>query len=431
MKVTIIGGSAFSTPALFRYLAVQPGANRLSVVLVGRSRQRTQAVERAVRFVCGTCCNIRVASSGMATEQMASAIRGTDIVLIQVRPGGFAARAVDETFPHNYGLCGDEGLGCSGLRAAWRVWPCLQPIFGMISAVCPDAIVILMTAPLGILARAVRFCFPSIHLAPICELPWTTLQKIGAQTGVRSSEIDFDYIGVNHLGWFYRLEFGSRNLLDELPSLQDAAGAFPQGELILACSGVPTSYLRLHYRPKEVFDEQRYQLKSRGATLQKLSEAVMSIYRSGSREEVVNAVGRRATPWYEHAVGPMIMAICTGQIPPPLFLSVQNKGQESALNNEDILEIAHDMHAGAFVPRKPKAAAPPQIHDLLMNFVHYERLATEAVLEHDPDKVAHALTVHPWIGDSRIISSLVGEITANNSLEDACGRQADAFCRGD
>ena len=132
MKTVILGGSAFSTPALFEYLACQPGVDGLAVVLVGRSRERLLAVERAAKLICERCA-ISVASSTMAAEMLVKALNGAGLVLVQVRPGGHTERAVDEVFPLRYQLCGDEGLGIGGLRAAWRVWPTVHQLLDIVT----------------------------------------------------------------------------------------------------------------------------------------------------------------------------------------------------------------------------------------------------------------------------------------------------------
>lgn len=416
MKIVIVGGSAFSTPALFRYLKSQTGANHFQVILAGRSRERTLAVERAVGFIC-EARPIPVTSTGMSLQELTAAFREADLVLLQIRPGGLAARAIDEKFPNRYGLCGDEGLGCSGLRSGWRAWPSVRSILNVIVDVCPCAAVILMTAPLGILTRAAKSCFPAIKLLPICELPWTTLKKIAAKAGVIPDEIKFDYAGINHLGWFHRLEAGSRNLLAEFAAEQDSNGPFPSGELVLDCSAFPTSYLRLHYYPQEVLEEQRCQSTTRGASLQDLSAEAFIAYRNGQCEEITASLKLRSTPWYDEAVGPMITALCTGQSASPFFLSVPNNGYDPQLRDDDLLEIAHDFRNGSFERRPPAAKVPFQVHDVLVKFIEYERLATEAVLDRDQSKVARALLAHPWIKDYRVVPALSREITEKNPLE--------------
>src|SRR5947208_98175 len=83
MKIIVLGGSAFSTPALFSYLTSQPKVEGLSVTLVGRSWASARAVERATRLICrGRAINISF--SGMSSTELSAALDGASIVLVQV-----------------------------------------------------------------------------------------------------------------------------------------------------------------------------------------------------------------------------------------------------------------------------------------------------------------------------------------------------------
>src|SRR5207253_409301 len=98
-----------------------------------------------------------------------------DLVLVQIRNGGYAARAFDETFPLTYGVAGDEALGPGGLSAGIRNWKAIEPALDQISRFSPNALVLMMSSPVGLLVRASMQRFPNLRLAGICELPWTTL----------------------------------------------------------------------------------------------------------------------------------------------------------------------------------------------------------------------------------------------------------------
>jgi len=413
MKIIVLGGSAFSTPALFSYLTAQPGVEDLSVTLVGRSRESALAVERAARLICGGCA-IDISFSGMSSAELAVALEGADIVFVQVRPGGHIARAIDEVFPHKYGLCGDEGLGISGLRAAWRVWPTLRPLLSAVVDKCPNALIVMLTAPLSLITRMAHSRFPGIDLVGVCELPWATLKKISARAGVNPETLDFDYIGVNHLGWFYRLEAGSRDLLAEYAVHSNIQAPFPSAELVRSVSAIPTSYLRLHYFPQEVLAQQRSQPISRGAQLQELFSRVIAIYQNGSREEVVASLGLRPAPWYADAIGPLIVAQYTGHSSVPLFLSVRNHGHHPAFLVDDVLEIAHQSQGKTLVRRESKTEPPANVYETLTKFVQFEQAAAEANLHRDRRKLAEAIALHPWIEDSSTIPAMIRDITENN-----------------
>lgn len=413
MKTVIVGGSAFSTPALFAYLVSQPAADGLSFTLVGRSRERVLAVERAAKLICAGRA-IALASCAISAPALENALSGVDLVMVQVRPGGHMARAVDEAFPHKYRLCGDEGLGIGGLRAAWRVWPIVRGLLDRVSAACPNALVVMLTAPLSLITRMAHSCFPSMDLVGVCELPWAALHRLARRAGVNPEAVDFDYTGVNHLGWFHRIEAASRDLVGEysvLPALQDS---FPSGDLVQSLSAIPTSYLRLHYDPQKALADQERQERSRGEQLQELGERAMAVYGRGTRQQIIDSLGLRPAPWYADVVGPLILARHTGRSSIPLFLTVRNDGHDPAFLDDDVLEIPHRIEERKLVRQKGKVPPPANIHGTLMKFVQFERVAAEAIRRRDRCQLEEALGLHPWIKDTTMLPAMIADVTENN-----------------
>src|SRR2546423_1581573 len=100
MKVVILGGSGHSTPALWSYMVNEAQIPDLNVVLVGRDILRVNAVIRACMLL-GDCAGSSLHGTVIPDWPV---LEGADIVVIQIRNGGYAARAYDETFPHRYGI---------------------------------------------------------------------------------------------------------------------------------------------------------------------------------------------------------------------------------------------------------------------------------------------------------------------------------------
>ena len=160
-------------------------------------------------------------------------------------------------FRVKFGLCGDEGLGVGGLSAAWRVWPPMRTLLGLIRDNCGAAKILMLSSPVSILVRAASVIFPELCVLGVCELPWTTLKQICELLRIVADAISFDYAGINHVGWFYGIHLGSRDLLLEYCNVLGHEQGFPTAERIQKSSGVPLKYLRLHYDAAEVLKEQR------------------------------------------------------------------------------------------------------------------------------------------------------------------------------
>src|SRR6516165_1546880 len=109
MTATILGASSQSTPALFQFLDGRPLAYEIHFRLVARTTARLQAIVRAINHAGSRRFSIQC--HDFSQSSLECAVKGAEVVLIQVRYGGLAGREFDENFPLMFGVCGDEGLG--------------------------------------------------------------------------------------------------------------------------------------------------------------------------------------------------------------------------------------------------------------------------------------------------------------------------------
>lgn len=401
VTVTVFGGSSPSTPALFSAIARAQSTRKLEFRLVGRSAARLAAVARAAKLLVeGHPVSVETFLADADEEQW---LCGADVVLIQARFGGLSGRLYDESFPLRYDLCGDEGLGPGGLSAAWRSWPPLRNLLGAIDRVAPKAFVILLTSPVSILTRLAWATNPGLRVAGICELPLTTLQGVCDCMGISLDDVRYSYSGLNHIGWFHGISLGSRDLVEEYAGRRKGA-AFPSGELIRACGGIPLKYLRLHYEPKRVLAEQRT-LVPRSAVLAEIADRAMKVFQQECRDAILEVLKLRPAPWYEQAVGPLLLALAGGEVSVPFFLSMA--GAEG-----EVVETAYEFRNGGLAPIANASEPPAAIRETLEEFVKYEKVAGEAVLKRDHDQLAFAIEKHPWIRVQQVSTwELVQEIT--------------------
>ena len=410
MKVVIIGGSAQSTPALFEYLAGAALPCALQVILAGRDKNRLESVARAAKLL-SSGADINISHTRIQSAEFARALEGADVVLLQIRVGGYRGRAYDETFPLQYGICGDEGLGPGGLAAAWRAWPEIEPLLSQVYGAAPEALLIILTAPLGILVTAAARKFSRLRVAGICELPWTTLKNICHSLGENPEQTCFDYCGVNHLGWFHHIQANSRDLVSEYASARQLSDEFPSGELIAQCSGVPLKYLKLHYQSEGVIRQQRSAKLTRAKTLDELSREAYPVFRFGTRAEISATLERRAAPWYSHAVGPFLLALMGKATKTTFFLSARNESFCPGFAPDDVLEMPYTVEDGRLKQRACGRATPEHIRKLTAAFIAFEREAAQALLARDPCGIKQALALHPWTRELNNLEEMVKDIT--------------------
>jgi 6-phospho-beta-glucosidase len=411
VKITIIGGSAFSIPGLLRFLDQQESRGRMEVVLASRSRRKLDAVTRASELVASK--GIAIRAQEIRNDTWEQILDGTACILIQIRVGGYEGRLFDETFPHKYGLCGDEGLGISGLSAGWRTWPAVSEILDAIGRFSPSAFVIMLTSPLSLLVRG-ALSHAKLNVVGICELPWTTLQKVSRLVGRKTRDVQADYFGVNHLGWFFNIRSGADDLIEELAS-STAESSFPSGSFLRSYRCLPTQYLRLHYEPGLVLSEQMSQKPPRAETLRNLQDQAYRAYQSGDVHAITSTLEQRAAPWYSQAVGPLLLAMAGERAEIPFFLSSPHLAYTSLLGPDEVVETAHHCVGGRLLRSPLAARTPKHVVENLLPFVRFERTATEAITRRSFPLLVEALSLHPWLRDSVHLKLMANEIVKQNN----------------
>lgn len=404
MKVVIIGGSAQSTPQLARSI-VKRVLSEVDVTLVSRDQREAQAVARAFALLADPAKpRIHVTSP----RDLKRAIAGAQIVLLQARYGGYAGRAYDETFPLECGIPGDEGLGPGGLSSAWRSWPEIARVLEVVRSVAPEAIVLLMTAPVGILVACAKMCYSELRLFGVCELPWVTLREISRVTETPMDSIVFDYAGVNHLGWFDRIMSAENDCVTEYgKALGDTTFPFPA--YVRRLNAVALKYMRLHEHQAEVVAEQR-RAEPRARELSRLRACALDAFECGDVETIERVLAARPAPWYADAVGPFISAWAGESSEITYFLTARNDGYIPALAAGSILEMPHRFVKGRLTRVERSTIVRDPCRDTLRGFVTYEAFASEAVVAKSRSRLRHALSTHPWVRNSKSADKLAALI---------------------
>jgi len=270
-----------------------------------------------------------------------------------------------------------------------------------------------MTAPLGLLSRCAFERFPSLSIRGICELPWTTLLDISSAVGTAPAAVDFDYAGVNHLGWLYGITCGDRNIMDEYCSTRVACSGFPSADLIRKSEAIPLKYLRLHYLPEVAFSEQ-HDAPSRAEQLKSLASRSYEAFSRGDLRDIESTLASRPSPWYEYAVAPFIGAAFGLDCKTKFFLTVPGS-EDIGCSAKACLEVAHGVVDGAIVRLARRKPVPSHVMTVLADFVAYEQTAAAAVLTRDLKLLQDALICHPWTRNAEVAAALSSEIVSHES----------------
>jgi 6-phospho-beta-glucosidase len=292
-RLTVLGGSSPSTPALVDALAGVAGPPPVREVVVhGRNDDHLRAV---ARYACA-----RLAARVRATTDVDEALDGATLVLHQIRYGGLEGRRDDERFAEAFGLAADETLGPAALRCALRIAPALRRLAGVFTARCPDAWVINLANPLSI--STAILAAHGVRCLGVCELPAVTVQQAAAVLDVPAAALEWTYDGFNHRGFVHDLRANGR---DQLPRLVARLGTASlggvEGRVIEDLGAIPLkSFTLLGTRPRAG--------SGRAAFLIGLGRRIFRELET-SPFAPPPSLRRRDLRWYPEAVVPAIVAL--------------------------------------------------------------------------------------------------------------------------
>ena len=151
-EFVILGGGSAYTPGLLQALIHQGDS-------LGLTRVRLYDTDAEHLELVGRLGQAMARSAGVhftveTADTLEAAVRGADAVLNSTRPGGFAARRIDETLPLSLGIPGQETVGPGGFFFALRSVPEALRVADTLEKVAPQALLLNYTNPSNIVTQA-------------------------------------------------------------------------------------------------------------------------------------------------------------------------------------------------------------------------------------------------------------------------------------
>ncbi|MCX6026889.1 MAG: hypothetical protein NTY23_11630 [Chloroflexi bacterium] len=296
MKIAVIGSGSTYTPGLvLRWLETKRDRIPIQeICLYDLDPQRLALVGNFVQAM------VEHEAPGVRTVQttdLEAAIRGAHFVVLQIRVGLNRQRRIDEHLCVEHGFLGQETTGPAGFLLALRQIPPSLEIARAVQRLAPEAWLISVANPAGILAEAL-IRHGHDRTIGMCHGGFFPRTRIARLLGVEESRVAFDYVGLNHLGWATRIWLDGR-LVPPERMRQMAAALFEtwnRTELSLPtefaedfCPPLAISYYHAHYfMHDESVAEARRLGKTRADAVLQLEQACLDYYRT--------QVGRQFVP---------------------------------------------------------------------------------------------------------------------------------------
>src|SRR5215211_2384505 len=262
IKLAYIGGGSTRAPGTMASL-IQQGQNfqGSEVVLIDLEPERLAIVKQLAEKLA-RAHDIDLTIS--ATTDRRAGLADCDAVLTSFRPGGFAARYIDESIPLKHGVIGQETQGPGGFFMALRSIHVMQGVIADMEAICPRARLFNYTNPINLVSEAISH-HSDIPTVSLCEGPIIFPRGIARVAGLNPDFVDATMIGLNHGCWSVRHLYDGQDMLPLLRAALDRirddqkASRHALRLLELACmmDSLPADYFQYYYFKEEVLAELR------------------------------------------------------------------------------------------------------------------------------------------------------------------------------
>jgi 6-phospho-beta-glucosidase len=421
MKVTIVGGGGFRVPLV--YTALLGLVTRLGIDELVLHDVETSRLDRIAPVLDGLADERGVALPFRGTTDLVDAVQGADFVLCAIRVGQLEGRVVDESVPLGFGVLGQETTGPGGLCFALRTIPVMMRLAETMAEHAPSAWLINFTNPAGMVTEAVQRVLGDRAIG-ICDSPAGLFRRVARALDRDTSELWFDYFGLNHLGWLHGVRDRDRELLPELLASDARLDTFEEGRLfggdwLRTLEMVPNEYLYYFYYAADTVNAIRESPNSRGAFL---LEQQRAFYAEGEqppaaaldswrrtrhdRERTYMAEARSAAGddhdhehdangGYEGEAMAVLEAIA-GNTQAVLILNTANRSSLSFLDERAVVEVPCIVGRTGPVPVAVGEVAP-HARALVETMKDVERTTIDAALSGSRQQAIRALALHPLV----------------------------------
>lgn len=344
-----------------------------------------------------------------------AAVEDADFVFTTFRPGGLAARHLDESIPLAHGVVGQETIGPGGLFMALRSVPVLLDIADAVRRVAPDAWIVNYTNPTNVVTDAVTR-YTDARIIGLCD-QWVGDTDTWAELfGLPYGALEIDWMGLNHCTWAERARVhgapaGLDHLFATAPPPHPNLAATPHrdparmAELGGALGLLVNSYSKYYFFHDEVVRELRAKRTTRAQDIMAMLPAYYEqVAAEASRPDPRPSAERGGGEHGEFAVD--VICAIAGDERRRFVVNTVNRGAIASLEAAAIVEVPCLVGRQGPTPLV-MGELPRQVRGLTQAVHEYEWLAADAAVLGDPAIALQALLAHPFINDKTVAEDIL------------------------
>ena len=246
-KVVIVGGGSSHTPGIIQSLIANLDRFPLKkLVLYDIDPDRLELVDT----LCGSLiAKLDPECVYFTTTDPEKAFTDIDFAFAQIRQGGMEMREKDEKISLEFGVVGQETCGPGGIAYGLRSIPDIMQLIDYMEAYSPNCWMLNYSNPAAIVSEGCRVLRPNARIINICDMPIAIIDVVCAALDIDKKDVEYDYFGLNHFGWFTSIRHKGEEVLPQLREY------IKEHEILL-----PDSYLKgmgslMAKKPEEATDE--------------------------------------------------------------------------------------------------------------------------------------------------------------------------------
>ena len=419
MKLAVIGGGSTYTPELID--GVIKRHNRLPITLI-----HLVDIETTKLAIIAAFAERMIKAAGLSIEiefgtDLAAGVRGSTFVVSQFRVGTQAARHRDELLGRKYHLVGQETVGVGGFAKALRTIPVALNVARTIAAEAPSAKLLNFTNPAGLITQALVQEVPEVTTIGLCNVPWNTRIEVAEAMGVASTEVNFDYIGLNHLSWIRGVEVQGidksveaikafRGLTIEKGKPGDSP-AWTQSSIDLL-QAIPNYYLSYYYSEKQWVDYQS-QNPTRASEVMKIEEVLIEKFKDETLMTKPEELMQRGGAYYSDSAAELMADIhCDAGT--THIVNTLNDGAVPGFPDNAVMEIP-----AVITSKGARSIATHEmrgdIDSLVRSVKDFEFLTIDAAVTGNEDSALRALITNPIGPDISDVRDVWADLKKENA----------------
>jgi 6-phospho-beta-glucosidase len=410
MKIAIIGAGSSYTPEIIEGLVQR--RDLLPVVRITLMDINARRLEIMAGFCRRFLKRLGSSIEIETTTDRRAAIDGAEFILVQIRVGGNAQRVQDEKIPLKYGVIGQETTGPGGMLKAFRTIPAMLAIARDVEEISPQAWIVNYTNPTGLVAEAVSK-YTRARIAGLCSGGLFPRWWASAALQVPAEQVQYDYVGLNHMNFAYNLSVHGRALSsEEFDRVAEWAGGAVDAPLIKMLRLLPSPYLQYYFHRTHKVKEALSKALTRGEEVQRLEEIVFRAYADESQDTKPDALKQRGGGGYSDvALG--LMESIYNNLERTIIVNVPNQGAIKGFSPDAVFEMPCLVRADGIHPLNVPGL-PAAVWGLVAAVKNYEQLAVEAAVTGSRETSLLALLAHPLVADIDTARPMLDELLEAN-----------------